>query len=51
MMVPKKWKDGRSVSRHLPRKLYEEDYMVLLMSRVYICPHGHELAAHDPRIL
>ena len=25
--------------------------MVLLMSRVYVCSHGHELAAHDPRIL
>ena len=25
--------------------------MVLLTSRVYVCSHGHELAAHDPRIL
>ena len=45
MLFPRKGKDG-----HLPRKLYGEDCMVFLMSRVYVCPHGYELTAHDPRI-
>ena len=35
----------------MPRKLYGRDSVVLLVSRVYVCPQGHEIPAHDPRIL
>ena len=49
-LKPRKWKDGRS-ERDGPRKLYGRDSVVLLVSRVYVCPQGHEIPAHDPRIL
>ena len=49
-LEPKKWKDGHS-ERDAPGKLYGKDSVMLLMSRVYVGPHGHELPTHDPRIL
>ena len=49
-LKPRKWKYGRS-ERDGPRKLYGRDSVVLLVSRVYVCPQGHEIPAHDPRIL
>ena len=48
-LTAKKWKDGHS-ERDAPRKLYGRDNVVLLVSCVYVCPQGHELPAHHPRI-
>ena len=44
LLVPKnsKWKDGHS-DKQLPRKLYGENCVVLLMNRVYVCEYGHEI--------
>ena len=50
LLFPRKWKDGHS-DKQLPRKLYGEDCVVLLMSRVYVCKDWHEIAAHDPAVL
>ena len=49
-LKPKKWKYGGS-ERDMPRKIYGRDGVVLLVSRVYVCPQGHEITAHDSRIL
>ena len=49
-LTAKKWKDGHS-ERDAPRKLYGRDNVVLLVSRVYVCPQGHELPPHDPRFV
>ena len=45
-LKPKKWKDGRS-ERDWLRKLCGRDGVVLLVSRVYVCPQGREIAARD----
>ena len=50
ILTPCKWKDGRS-ERDLPRQIYCVNGPVLLVSRVYRCTEGHEIAGHDPRIL
>ena len=50
ILTPSKWKDGRS-ERDLPRKIYCVNGPVLLVSRLYRCTQGHEIAGHDPRIL
>ena len=45
-----KWKDGKS-ERDMPRQIYCVNGPVLLVSRVYRCTQGHEIAGHDPRLL
>ncbi len=45
-----RWKDGTS-PRDQPRKLYCIQKCVLLVSRVYRCPVGHQILAHDPWLL
>ena len=50
ILTPCKWKDGMS-ERDLPRQIYCVNGPVLLVSRVYRCTEGHEIAGHDPRIL
>lgn len=49
-LLPKRWKCGQS-ERESPRKLYGNDGIVLLVSRVYKCCDGHEVLAHDPFII
>lgn len=50
ILTPFKWKDGKS-ERDLPRQMYCVNGPVLLVSRVYRCAQGHEIAGHDPRVL
>lgn len=45
------WRDGRN-SRSQPRLIYGMDCVVLLVSKVYKCPNGHnEIPANDPDII
>lgn len=50
ILTPFKWKDGKS-ERDLPRQMYCVNGPVLLVSRMYRCAQGHEIAGHDPRVL
>ena len=50
VLTPCKWKDGKS-ERDLPRAIYCVNGPLLLVSRVYRCIRGHEIAGHDPRLL
>ena len=45
-----KWQDG-STERRQPRKIHDSRGIVLLVSRIYKCKHGHEILGHDPSIL
>ena len=49
-LSPCKWKDGRR-ERDMPRQIYCINGPVLIVSRVYRCTQGHEIAGHDPRLL
>ena len=50
ILTPCKWKDGKS-DRDMPRQIYCVNGPMLLVSRVYRCTQGHEIAGHDPRLL
>lgn len=45
-----RWQDGNS-ERTQPRKILSSRSVVLLVSRVYRCSHGHEIIGHDPGII
>lgn len=49
-LSPSRWQCGNS-ERTQPRKILSAKGVVLLVSRVYKCTHGHEIIGHDPGII
>lgn len=45
------WTDGSSNCRYEPRLIYDSSCCILLVSAVYVCPHGHQVPSHHPSIL
>ena len=45
-----RWKDGSS-TQDQPKQLFCIQKHALLVSRVYRCPVGHQILAHDPWLL
>ena len=50
VLSPSRWQCGTS-ERTQPRKILSPKGVVLLVSRVYKCTHGHEIIGHDPDII
>lgn len=49
-LSPSRWQVGNS-DRTQPRKILSSRSVVMLVSNVYKCSHGHEVIGHDPGII
>ena len=47
---PRGWRDG-TAERLLPKRIQGMYAIVLLVERLYLCEHGHEILSYDPGVL